>query len=511
MPQFGSTEDHRPASTDTTRLLAAGTYVDADYRRAVLESTVRDPARFVCPSFGADVGVVVRHALRAQSRADIRDVLLLGDLAALVVVVLYSATRKGEEVDTGFRTTTLPVDRTWSVVAVLVLGLTALAIVFADAFWREEMLWRHFVPGREVPPGPEPQSLPVARQVQHLDRLAEANLIVFASRAPFVGSGARMDGGTAAIKLQGTLVDPDEDEPADGRERPRNTPVPFDERELLDRLTRAVYDLDLPGLRVQERIYVNGMDASVALGGRVLRGTTHRPVSHVEEQDIKAALADPLGPARLYMCTETTSWHGHLVTTTFTRVVKLPELLYVESSTYALPPLRGKFLAVDTLPLLDPATRMLRGFREALASFGPLLVKSPVNVLRAMTDTSKADRRLARHEAAVRDGLLVDQGAVTSVRQSAASTVFGTYYLEQDMQMHSKAVATRIAEELQEFLAEHGYDIGEISFRKPVSFTHIENSGYIGSVGTKSQGSVQQMGGEQPQAPAASTAPAAAS
>jgi hypothetical protein len=391
---------------------------------------------------------------------------------------------------------------------VLVLLGVAAAVVFGDAWSRLSLVLRSFVPGLDVPAGPVPQDPRLARHIESLDGLAHANVVVFASRAPFVGSGARIDGGTATLSLRGRLIGSDDDDDAvPDQERRRQVPTPFDERELLDRLTAALRTLELPGLRVHERVYVNGMDAMTTLDGRLLYGSD-RPLSRVGESDVLAVLADPLGAARHYLCAETTSWHGHLVSTTFTRVVKLPEMLYVESSVYALPPLKEELLAVDQLPVLDPTARLLRVMGEAVTRFVPLLATSPAGVVRAALGAGVAERRLARHRAAVRDGVLVDQGAVTSVRQAGSGSLLGSYYLERDMVMHSETVGTRLTEELREFLAEHGYEIGELNFPQKVNLTNVQNNGgYIGSIGRGSTGAVH-TGDAAPPAPSTNPAPA---
>lgn len=492
----------RTTPVETTRLLAAGTYLNEGYRERVLDATVRDPTRFVCPSFGVDIATVVRHALVAHRRTVVRNAFLLLDLLALLVALLTAARqeapsrRTGGDVFGGGFDPPVAQDTGGghAGLAVVLLLLVAWVILFTDAMVRQQTLWEHLLQGRDPASGPVPAGAAATAWIRSMQDLAQANLVVFAAQAPFVGSGGRMDGGTAAIHLQGVVADPDDDDPDDDgrdRRRVRRTPVPFGERELLDRLTTALRTLDLPGLRVQERLYVNGAHAASALHGRLLRGGAVRPTAYAEGVDVAAALADPMGPARLYLCAETTGWHGQLVSTTFIRVVKFPELLYVESSAYALPPLLPVFGEVDTLNLLSNGWRILNAAWEATRRTVPALVLSPVGVGRAVADSGRAGRRLARHRAALRQHIRIDQGAVTSVRQAASGARLGQYFVEQDLVLHIKAVAARLAEVLQEFLGEHGYDIGELDFGQPVSFTTINNGGYIGAVGTNATGTVQ--------------------
>jgi hypothetical protein len=78
------------------------------------------------------------------------------------------------------------------------------------------------------------------------------------------------------------------------------------------------------------------------------------------------------------------------------------------------------------------------------------------------------------------------------VREAASiGTRPGIYFLDRDMVMHFETVAARILEVLREFLAEHGYDIGELNFSQNVALTSITNHGSIGAVGTGAQGQVK--------------------
>jgi hypothetical protein len=502
MPNIPPVEADRHTAIGTTRLLAAGTYLDDDYREQVLDSTVRDPTRFVCPAFGVDIAAVVRHALVAHRRAVIRDSVLLVDAVALLVIIAHGLSSASSPVDSsGGLLGTQPVPdssgSTHSVLAVLLLAIVAVVIVFVDSLIRQETLFKYLIRGRDPRNGPALDSRS-AEQLAPLRDLTEGNLVVFSSRRPFVGSGVRLDSKTVALPLQGVLEDPEGAKTGLDRERRRGTPQPFTERDLIDRLAFALKTLDLPGSRVQERIYVNGVDARLVFAGRLMQGGI-RPAAYAGPAELEAAIADPLGAARHYLCVETTSWYGHLVSTSFIRIVRLPEMLYVDSTSYALPPLQERFFHVDTLDVLDSGDRTMRAMGDAFRRTVPLLIRSAPAVLRAISAAGRPRRALAKHDRALRDHLLVDQGAYTSVRQAAAASApSGLYFLDRDMIMHMEAVAARIAEELPEFLAERGYDIGELDFRQ---FFIDNRQGVIGAVGTGAHGTATKTGGDGASAP----------
>ncbi|MEU6535101.1 hypothetical protein [Streptomyces sp. NPDC047000] len=57
-----------PHASEATRLLCAGTYLDAGYRDRVIEQLHLHMQRFVAPSLGLDAARVLAHALRARRR-----------------------------------------------------------------------------------------------------------------------------------------------------------------------------------------------------------------------------------------------------------------------------------------------------------------------------------------------------------------------------------------------------------------------------------------------------------
>ncbi|WAZ26559.1 hypothetical protein STRCI_008150 [Streptomyces cinnabarinus] len=77
--------------TEATRLLCAGAYLDADFRRRVIEQLVEHEERPVAPSLGIDAVAVLGHALRARAQ----------ELQVAVVMLLAWAAFFALEVDSG--------------------------------------------------------------------------------------------------------------------------------------------------------------------------------------------------------------------------------------------------------------------------------------------------------------------------------------------------------------------------------------------------------------------------
>lgn len=62
-----ATETPRPyATSNATRLLSAGAYLESRFRRRVIHELVDCDYRFVAPSYGYDAVTVLAHALAAR-------------------------------------------------------------------------------------------------------------------------------------------------------------------------------------------------------------------------------------------------------------------------------------------------------------------------------------------------------------------------------------------------------------------------------------------------------------
>ncbi|MFJ9553955.1 hypothetical protein ACIRPH_09070 [Nocardiopsis sp. NPDC101807] len=100
----GTTSSLPPVDTssytrsEATRLLSAGAYLDAGFRRTALTELIEHPERTVPPSLGCDVATVLRHCLRARSMDVRAAVLVLAVLASGgVVAVGLVAGGQGDE------------------------------------------------------------------------------------------------------------------------------------------------------------------------------------------------------------------------------------------------------------------------------------------------------------------------------------------------------------------------------------------------------------------------------
>src|SRR5262249_10210972 len=181
-----------------------------------------------------------------------------------------------------------------------------------------------------------------------------------------------------------------------------------------------------------------------------------------------------------------------------------------------LPPLGWRFYAVDMLNILTIPSRIWYA-AVAAAAATRLLVTCPYRIVSAARDTRTAARRRRAHPAALPSRGMVDHAARTRLRELAWAVDYRPlpsvpdrawpdgmpmyywpeelpqYFLKQDLTMHIEVVASQLSETLQEFLAEHHYDVGELNFTgQNIRFSNVGNSynnyGLTGAMGANSRG-----------------------
>lgn len=82
--------------SEATRLLCAGTYLDIEFRRRVIEELVEHEERPIAPSLGVDAVPVLTHALRARGQDTLTALLLFALWVAFIAVDFASAPEGAE-------------------------------------------------------------------------------------------------------------------------------------------------------------------------------------------------------------------------------------------------------------------------------------------------------------------------------------------------------------------------------------------------------------------------------
>lgn len=412
-------------SSETTRHLCVAVQTDRKFREYVIDEIVEEPYRALCPSYGVDLVTVAAHAVAAQRRSILRD----GALALLLLVLVLSAVNIGA---------VEPV--------VAVLFVAWLVVVSTRVFEGYFVLARHLSrPGGRTDPPRFTVTPSLRRRLEAISSAQGGNVTVFSDYLPFVGSGFIFDHWSFAIDIERGAVD------KDGKVL---TPRPFSAGDLYDTLMSNLATTGIPGLRVEERLFVHGRD--VKNYPELLPRKLSRPVPVASATLLRGALATTSGSARTYLSIQASGWRGHLVATIFFRAVRLPSALYLESTSTALLPLSEEFHDALRRPR-DTAGVILESVVTGSIKTLPSLLLSPLRVARGAFRPlrSRQRRRDQRHR--IEEGTF-DYGSVTSVREKAAGTSFNRYYLEFDRDMYDKVLQERLLQHIFDFLKANDVD-----------------------------------------------------
>ncbi|SRR6266536_2740544 len=466
------------AGTETTRYLCAATQLDRRrFRRVVLDATVRETRRAVCPSYGVDLSVVARHAVVAERRDLLRDaVLTAAILLGVWVVGVWAASADVTALVRGGDWETLARRAADVLPAAAILLAITLIVVAADASARLSTLSRMLRRGGRPADLPRPSG----RVAAVLDELAEANsgnVVVFTVFDPFVGSGLVVDAASFTVPL----IPRDEPE---WETAPRLPPL-LHAGDVIDALDGSLRTLRVPHLRIDTRLFVDGYD--VALFPDLLPDPMLRPRTHAPPPLLRETIERPVGSVRPYLCVEFTSWQGQLVVTSFIRVVALPGVLYVENATYMLPPLKATYYKVDEMRIRTVGERLSATLRATGREWLPALLTSPYWLAVTVARRLSTAQRERQHRRWVADRVLIDYGAVTSVREQASGDRYQSYFMEQDTDMYVKIVQQKMLDTITALLDARGYQIDKIKQIQDTTSVSMFGAN-VGAIGPYSKG-----------------------
>ncbi|MEW2622847.1 hypothetical protein [Streptomyces sp. NPDC048106] len=443
---------------DITRYLCTAVYTDSRFARNAVERIIEEPRRAVASSPGVDLGCVLRHALAARRRQARRDAVL----TLVFVLTLVLLTQRGI-----FSTLVLGYLAAWVVVAV-----ESFSVHYGVVAAR--LSRQNFAPDQ----APQPLSADNRRRIAAIEKLDRGNVVVFSRYAPFVGYGQSLATWSFAV---------DTAHPEEGK-----TVIPFTVHELNDHLAARVGDLKLPGVHVENLLFVNGADLLYEIDDRtraaVLPDTAGPPRERVDPSLLHELREDGKGRARPYLAIRVTGWSGELATTLFLRCALLSDrkMLFIEGSSSLLAPVRERYRIADRL-LGSPTLGQLRDLVVTAGVRAPgLLINSPVSVLAALSGPLAEHRKQARQAREIRNRSF-NYGASFSLRDAASDQLFYRYFQELDRELYSKTVEHRVLDALVEFMEDHNIDTSDLVQRQ----TTINNTGlYAGGNVTVSNSAV---------------------
>jgi hypothetical protein len=419
---------------ESTRLLAAAAELDARFARRVVRDVLKDDYRAVAPSFGVNLGTVLRHCVAARGRQGARNILLMALTLPLLLGLAHLSMAAGAV----------------SVLSAFALGCAAIFTESWTARYRiaARSLNRHsYAPAaatRYLPPGAD-------WRIRDVAQAESTNIVVYSGFSPFVGSGLNQGGWSFAVNIA---------RGREGMDGVRYKPQRFTVEDLQAAVASHLLELGMD-LTISDRLYVDG--ELVRDEPRIVPDRFHRPRSHVLPDEI-AQLAEE-GVGRRFNCVSLSGWEGELVYTLFLEFALSGASLFADATTFLLLPPTEDYRRVDNIEPRPFIGARLRAAGRALVSTVSVPLYA-VRALREATPTLTAWRRRVDGRRAIASNPRYDYGAVRSVREEAQSRRYRRYFQFADRDMYGKIIDREVFDAIRAFLAEHDIDTSDFDERQ---------------------------------------------
>jgi hypothetical protein len=441
---------------EATRYLSAATQVDVTYAESVVSRIINEPFRSLAPTFGVDVSVVAKWALKSLRTRALRDRLLAAIFALGILASVLSFFWSQILI-------MLPIVLFIAWQAVSLEGLERIHIL------TQKMLRDRFDPG-DAPPAHGERD---RKRLEEVEKRRDGNLVVFSGHSAFIGSGKK-------LYYQRILLDVSR-----GREDEDGTPVKPDEFTSKDLHAAIVRAFDgeiglaksLANIRVYERLFVNGLH--IQGSDQLLPDPLRPPPSSVGTDLLTAATLHPTAEARAYVCVEMPGWQGQLVVTLFIRAVHTGDSLYLDWTFQVLPPLREQFLEIDRLYETSRYHQVSSSLLIGLRNVVPALLSSPFKIVRTWRQPRIAKRHQAHDSRAINRGYVFDYGAQHSIREDACGTRRRHYFLARDETMYLLLAQQTLTRAVRVFLKDHNVYLEQLDEQIKIIF---DNSIKVGNI-----------------------------
>jgi hypothetical protein len=493
--------------SNATRLLSAGVYLEKPFRHGVIQELVRHRFRVVPPAYGYDVVTVLAHALAARSlRRKQIGATIAGWLVDLLLVKIGVIGLPGAVLLAVWVPWAFAFLRRAATLQVLTTRLRPAASTNAEAA------------DADFPANPA-LTAQLAEKIA-VEQAGAKDKIFYGGYSPFVGAGWPLPDWTIAELLVPARPHPlaeylNPDIMDDELSEPPAV-KPFTVEEITEYVARRLeadlrdkppYGEQIANLTVERRKYSRG--GQVPVKRRWLRapllvstlGASGGAFRLVEDQE-------RYDTAREYLCVRVGSWDEELVTSMFVSFDLRGNTLYSEFYPYVLPPVVSGFHLVDRLP-----ARLTPRLLWRVAWDVPVGV--PAAVIRTVSGWLSRLRRLLRWRRRDLEGRvavvdfsefrlgryaveLVETGALTSVRELAASSYYHLFFQEADEEKYVRIVERRLIQIVRDFLEEHNVDLAEHDARGTTILNNSTHSyGDITNYGNNANFSQGGQGGQQ--------------
>ena len=442
------------ADREATRYLSAATQINIEYARSVVDRVLNEQLKALAPTFGINVPVVVRWAVKALRTRAIRDysltIILTLQCFSIAELILW-----------------------WHWAWILTIFLLAFAWFVVSWDYHErihstvigKMLRDRF----KLEDAPSILNEIDRERLREVARRRDGNLVVFSGHSAFVGSGKSM-------YQKRILLDVSARKEAD--EEPDEQIKDFTSQDLHAAII-AAFDREhglgksLNNITAYERLFVNGLH--VQQNRDLLPNPLRPPPTSVDAALLHAAAVNPSPEARTYVCVEMPGWQGQLVVTLFIRAVYAGKSLYVEWAFRVLPPIRAEFRSIDDRYELSRYHQITDSLRSGLRALIPALLGSPGQALVSWLRPRIAQRHWTRNAYAIKRGYVFDYGARRSIREDASGDQRQHYFLARDEIMYVLLAQQTLIRTVGDFLDEHGVDLGQFQDQVKIIFDQSIN------------------------------------
>ncbi|MER6104577.1 zinc ribbon domain-containing protein [Streptomyces sp. NPDC001832] len=438
-PSGNQPQDRDP---DLTRYLCATAYLKHRYANSLIRKIAADPHVAVAPAPACDVPVVLRHAYRANARRHYRDLVLCVFL--LFIIALQVAGRHD--------LTALPLLLSWVVVMCYDLSTRygVLKKFRRDTFRPED--------------APVPPNDKIKQRLDDIGAYADGNMTVYSGYSPFIGFGTEVE--SWLLNFDTTVRDDSVTNQAATAARD------VDVAELYANVAEHVGTVGLPGLQIEERLFVDG---SALDDNRSLLSERDRPVPGIAPELMDELKREPKRDARPYLAVHCAGWEGELVASFFLRFVISGSTLFVEAVQTVLLPLSDRYRGVDNVGL-HPTLRFLAGrILETPFSTILLLLAAPVRAVIGFDPDFPVSWRVRLRKRRINYLGTFDYGARMSARPQSADDEFRNHFQATDGYRFLKSIERRALDALIKFAEEHGMDTRDLKTQHDA----IVNNGII--------------------------------
>ncbi|MNC13352.1 hypothetical protein D3C75_610970 [compost metagenome] len=423
---------------DITRYLCAAAEISPKFRTKVFEQIIDNTIRYVAPSYGVDVPLVVRHCLRGQLRDFIVESLL-----SIILLWTFLSAIISHGVIFGIPSFVISLVTYPLLISFLLRWLNLFIgyrVVVKDL--------KHIDIQAEKRSFVESQ---YEKRIMELETLQDGNVVYYSGYTPFVGAGIRMAGWSFVCSTA-------------TKEGERSEQSVISLPALYNHVNKNMNSLHIPHLNVKDMLYVNGRE--IREDDRFLTDPYQAPIAQIAASLIDEYKENQEENVRYYQTVQVVGWQGNLVLSSFFRVSKNDKHLFVEANYYVLPPLEPGFYEIDQLNSSIPLGRILKMGLSSIIPSIFLLPLAPSRAIRngaAFWSSWKEKKELLKQ---ISKNQRFDYGAYESIREMAASDELQNFFQKSDLEMYKKQIERCFTDSVMEYLEGQNVDISEFIKRK---------------------------------------------